>query len=40
MRFFFDANLSIKLAKSLHVLVEPKHEVVHLRDSVCGKYPR
>ena len=32
MRFFFDNNLSIKLAKSLHVLVEPEHEVVHLKD--------
>ena len=39
MRFFFDANLSIKLAKSLHVLVEPKHEVVHLRDRFAANTP-
>jgi len=32
VRFFFDNNLSTKLAKSLHVLVEPEHQVVHLKD--------
>ena len=32
MRFFFDNNLPPKLAKSLHVLVEPDHQVVHLKD--------
>ena len=31
MRFFFDNNLPPKLAKSLHVLVEPHHQVVHLK---------
>ena len=39
MRFFFDANLSTKLAKSLHVLVEPEHEVVHLRDRFAAHTP-
>lgn len=32
MRFFFDNNLSTKLAKSVHLLVEPEHQVVHLKD--------
>lgn len=32
MKFFFDNNLPPKLAKSLHLLVEPDHEVVHLKD--------
>jgi len=31
VRFFFDNNLPPKLAKSLHVLVEPHHRVVHLK---------
>ena len=31
MRFFFDNNLPPKLAKSLHLLVEPHHQVVHLK---------
>jgi len=31
VRFFFDNNLPPKLAKSLHVLVEPHHQVVHLK---------
>jgi PIN domain-containing protein len=32
VKFFFDNNLPPKLAKSLHLLVEPDHEVVHLKD--------
>jgi hypothetical protein len=32
LRFFFDNNLSTKLAKSVHVLVAPEHQVVHLKD--------
>ena len=32
MKFFLDNNLAPKLAKSLHVLVEPEHQVVHLKD--------
>lgn len=39
MRFFFDNNLSIKLAKSLHVLVEPEHQVVHLKDRFAANTP-
>ena len=30
MRFFFDNNLSPKLARALHQLVEPEHIVEHL----------
>ena len=32
MKFFFDNNLPPKLAKSLHLLVEPDHEVIHLKE--------
>jgi len=32
VRFFFDNNLAPKLAKSLHALVEPEHEVIHLKE--------
>jgi len=32
VRFFFDNCLSPRLAKALHALIEPRHEVVHLRD--------
>jgi len=32
VKFFLDNNLSPKLAKCLHVLVEPTHEVIHLKD--------
>ena len=32
MRFFFDNCLSPKLARAIHALVEPDHEVVPLRD--------
>jgi hypothetical protein len=32
VRFFFDNNLPPKLAKSLNVLVQPDHQVVHLKD--------
>ncbi len=39
MRFFFDNNLSPKLAKSLHVLVEPDHQVVHLKDRFATNTP-
>ena len=39
MRFFFDNNLSTKLAKSLHVLVEPEHQVVHLKDRFAADTP-
>jgi hypothetical protein len=39
VRFFFDNNLSIKLARSLRVLVEPEHEVVHLKDRFAANTP-
>ena len=39
MRFFFDNNLAPKLAKSLHVLVEPDHSVVHLKDRFAANTP-
>ncbi len=32
MRLFFDNNLSPKLARSLDVLVQPEHRVVHLKE--------
>ena len=32
MKFFFDNNLAIKLARSLDQMVSPHHRVVHLRD--------
>ena len=39
MRFFFDNNLSTKLAKSVHVLVAPEHQVVHLKDRFAANTP-
>ncbi|HET7626705.1 MAG TPA: hypothetical protein VFM25_15730 [Verrucomicrobiae bacterium] len=39
MRFFFDNNLAPKLAKSLNVLVEPDHQVVHLKDRFAANTP-
>ena len=39
MRFFFDNTLPPKLAKSLHVLVEPDHQVVHLKDRFAANTP-
>jgi hypothetical protein len=32
VRFFFDNNISPKIAHALNCLVQPQHEVVHLRD--------
>lgn len=32
MKFFFDNNLAAKLAHGLNEMVEPGHQVVHLRD--------
>jgi predicted nuclease of predicted toxin-antitoxin system len=32
VRFFVDNNLSPKIARALHALAAPEHEVVHLRD--------
>jgi PIN domain-containing protein len=39
VRFFFDNNLSPKLARSLHVLVEPEHHVVHLKERSAANTP-
>jgi PIN like domain len=39
VRFFFDNNLSTKLAKSIHVLVDPEHQVVHLKDRFAAATP-
>jgi hypothetical protein len=36
VRFFFDNNLPPKLAKGLHVLIAPEHEVIHLKE----KFPQ
>jgi len=32
VNFFFDNNLSPKLARSLHILVDPDHRVIHLKN--------
>lgn len=32
MKFFVDNNLSHRVARALHCLVEPRHSVVHLKD--------
>ncbi|HEX4638138.1 MAG TPA: hypothetical protein VH170_01495 [Chthoniobacterales bacterium] len=32
MKFFFDNNLAAKLAHGINQMVQPDHEVVHLRD--------
>lgn len=39
MRLFFDNNLSPKLARGLHKLVEPEHEVVHLKERFAANTP-
>jgi hypothetical protein len=36
VRFFFDNNLSPKLARCLHALVEPQHQVVHLKEKFAS----
>ena len=36
MRFFFDNNLPPRLARSLHVLVGPEHEVIHLKEKFAA----
>ncbi len=36
---FFDNNLAPKLAKTLHVLIEPEHQVVHLKDRFAANTP-
>ncbi len=39
MKFFFDNNLSPKLARCLHVLVQPDHVVVHLKERFAANTP-
>ncbi|HVU23753.1 MAG TPA: hypothetical protein VHE13_06480 [Opitutus sp.] len=39
MRLFFDNNLSPKLARSLDVLVQPEHRVVHLKERFAANTP-
>ena len=36
VRFFFDNNLPPRLARSLHVLVAPEHEVIHLKEKFAA----
>jgi predicted nuclease of predicted toxin-antitoxin system len=33
VKFFFDNNLAAKLAHGLNQMVEPDHQVFHLRDN-------
>jgi hypothetical protein len=39
VRFFFDNNLSPKLARCLDVLVEPEHRVIHLKEKFAADTP-
>ncbi|MGA8658846.1 MAG: DUF5615 family PIN-like protein [Chthoniobacterales bacterium] len=39
MRFFFDNNLSPKIARALNCLVQPEHEVIHLRERFAPGTP-
>jgi len=39
VKFFFDNNLSPKLAKSLDVLVEPERQVFHLKNRFAADTP-
>jgi len=39
VRFFLDNNLAPKLAKSLNALIEPEHQVVHLKDRFAANTP-
>jgi predicted nuclease of predicted toxin-antitoxin system len=36
VRFFFDNNLPPRLARSLHILVGPEHEVIHLKEKFAA----
>lgn len=36
MKFFFDNNLAPKLAHGLNQMVEPEHQVLHLKDRFPG----
>jgi len=39
VRFFLDNNLSHRVARALHCLVEPKHSVIHLKDRFQADTP-
>ena len=39
MRFFFDNNLSPKLVRGLNMLVEPEHQVIHLKERFAANTP-
>jgi predicted nuclease of predicted toxin-antitoxin system len=39
LRFFVDNNLSPKIARALNCLIEPDHEVIHLRDKYKPNIP-
>ena len=39
MKFFFDNNLPPKLAQSLNLLVQPDHQVVHLKEKFPANAP-
>ncbi len=39
MRFFLDNNLSHRVARALHCLVEPKHSVIHLKERFPPETP-
>lgn len=39
MRFFLDNNLSPRVARTLHCLVQPTHSVVHLKDRFAPDTP-
>lgn len=32
MRFFFDNNIALRIARAMHQLVHPTHEAAHLRE--------
>ena len=36
MKFFFDNNLAAKLAHGINQMVQPDHEVIHLRDKFAA----
>jgi hypothetical protein len=39
VKFFFDNNLPLRLAKALNCLVEPDHSVIHLRQRFEANTP-
>lgn len=39
MRFFLDNNVSQRVARALHCLVEPRHSVIHLKEKFAADTP-